>query len=115
MYASIDIRNANDVLIQNLSSINTVSEWAQRLSYTSARDFEADYELFHGYGAETALESMKVDIARELLAYYDELTYAQIAARIGQENERTLNQFMKKHTGRNIQYFRESYHMRKIA
>ncbi len=115
MYASLDLHSANDVLIQNLSTICTVEDWAAKLDYLSAEVFAAEYKAFHGYSSEAALISMKVDIATEMLSYYADLTYAEIAEKIGQKSERALNSFIKKNTGRNIRYFRETYYQRKTA
>ena len=102
------IREALKVLDENLISINTVSEWADKVGYDSSKYFSRKIRDAYGELPKEMIIRKKLEQIEDILCHSEDQIYYSIALDLGFKNDVALYKFLKRHTGKSItEYKRE--------
>ena len=94
------IATANSILKKNISSINTVAEWASAMEYNNGKTFARKYREEFGTKPKAALVKIKLNYAVQLLKKNPEISCYEVARAIGKSDEKSLNFFFNTHLNR---------------
>ena len=101
-----EIENAIDVLENNISSINTVSEWSNHVGFNSERYFSRQFRNHFGSRPKEVITQIKLDKIRECMARFpDQILYCT-AKDLGFADDQALYKFIKRHTGKSPTEFK---------
>lgn len=94
-------------LRRHIHEVATVTEWARHFGYEDINTFRiVIWEKYNALPSEV-LKQTRIEKARNLLAE-DNLTYREVAAKIGLPDGKALYKYFIYHTGKPPSYFRQS-------
>lgn len=95
-----NIENAIRVLEEHIASIHTVPELAEKMGYTSSKNFSRLFRNHFGIRPKKVITKIKLrTITDHMLAAPDDI-YFCIARRVGLLDDKALYRFIKRHTGK---------------
>ena len=94
-----DIREADEVLAQNIQSIRTVTEWANIMGYRDISFFSRRYRNHHNYIAVKRLTNIRMKQIEMLMSTNKAILNYELARRVGLRDEQDLYNFVSYHRG----------------
>lgn len=94
-----NIENAVVILEENITTIRTVTEWAEKVGYTDRKKFSRAFRNQFGYRPKEALQETRIMKIQEYFKNYPEEKNYCIAVEFGFADDQGLNKFLKRHTG----------------
>ncbi len=95
-----NIELALEILQNNISEINTVSEWSDALGFHSNKLFSRHFRNYYGVRPKEMITKTKIQKIKEcLLNSPNEILFC-IARELGFPNDQALYMFVKRHTGK---------------
>ncbi|MFN1835980.1 helix-turn-helix domain-containing protein [Balneola sp. MJW-20] len=101
------IKNAIDLVRENLSEIHNVAEWSDEMGYKKPRNFSEDFNDCFGEKPLKVLVKLKLAKAINMLQKDPDILHYQVARAIGLANEQSLYKFIKHHTGKPPTHFKK--------
>lgn len=103
----IPVRQAIEILEQNLNEIDRVGEWAEAMGYSSPKKFSRLFRNHSRRRPKKVMIETKTQKAIRLLSDKNKLSNYEIAREIGKRDEQALFHFLKRETGKPPKFFRE--------
>lgn len=94
-----NIREADEILAQNLQSIRTVTEWAALMGYRDISFFSRRYRNHHNLVAVKRLTHMRMKMIEMLMRENKNILNYELARRVGLRDEQDLYNFVSYHRG----------------
>ena len=88
------------ILEQHISTIKTVSEWADKMGYKSERYFSRKIRNYFGKRPKELIVEMKITKIHECISHSPDDMYYSIAKKFGFEDDNAFYKFVKRHTGK---------------
>lgn len=104
----LPISKAIDVLILNISNIDSTFEWSQKMHWTCPVHFSRNFKRMYGIRPSQLLIDIKVKIAIDLIQCERQISCFDISKHIGKRDDKALNKFLKYHTGHPPSWFRKN-------
>ncbi len=102
-----NIKNAVEVLDENLASICTVAEWVEKLGYDSSKYFSRVFRNYYSIRPKEVLVERKVLHFKKVISTDPDLIHYSVAQKLGLKDEFSLYKFIKRHTGKSPTYWRK--------
>jgi transcriptional regulator GlxA family with amidase domain len=96
----IPMDRAIDIARDNLEELGTVTEWADIMGYTSAKYFSRVFRNHYKVRPKQALINLKVARFKWLIKEDPNISCFELALEIGLRDEKALNKFIVRHTGK---------------
>ena len=97
-----NIENVVDVLWQHITEIATVTEWANKMEYSSTDYFSRKFRNHYGIRPKEVLIKKRLDKIRACLRESPDDIYYSIARKMGFVDSTSLYKFVNWHTGKSI-------------
>lgn len=94
-----DIREADELLAQNIQSIRTVTEWANLMGYRDISFFSRRYRNHHNLVAVKRLTNIRMMQIETLMKTNKAILNYELARRVGLRDEQDLYNFVSYHKG----------------
>jgi transcriptional regulator GlxA family with amidase domain len=102
------INKANEVLLENLNQIRTVSEWAELMGWERS-DFSRTYSRQHSVTAKQKLNTEKLRLIERLFGEDPYAKSYEIACETGFKDEKALYDYLRYHNQGNTSSFRRQF------
>lgn len=90
------ICQANDVLLNKITEIRTVSEWASLMGWERS-EFSRVYRRIHCVNAKSVLNKEKLRLIQRLMGEYPDAKSYEIACETGFKDEKALYDYVRYH------------------
>jgi len=94
-----NIEIALSILEENITSIRTVTEWADKMGYSDRKKFSRAFRTHFGYRPKEAFQETRVKKIQDYFQQFPEEKNYYIAVEFGFADDQGLNKFLKRHTG----------------
>ena len=94
------IQEAVKIAKRKVDKIYTVGEWAEEMQYSSSKHFSRTFRSHFGERPKSRLIQLRVERFYSLIKENPEISCYEIALEIGLKDEIALNKFIKRHTGK---------------
>ena len=96
----IPMDRAIDIARDNIQEIGTVTEWADMMGYSSVKYFSRSFRNKYKVRPKQFLINLKVARFKSLIKEDPSISCFELALEIGLRDEKALNKFIVRHTGK---------------
>lgn len=101
------IEKALEVLEEHITEIATVSEWADKMDYSSSKYFSIVFLSHYGVRPKKIIIDKKLEILKAFLLENGDDIYFSIARKMGFVDHNSLYKFVNRHTNKTIVEFKK--------
>lgn len=94
------IEQAEQIARNNLKEIRTVTEWAEEMGYECPKYFSRNFKRHFGIPPKPKLVEFRIEKFYEIVNENPHVSCFEIGFELGIGDEKDLNRYIKKHTGR---------------
>lgn len=94
------MEKALQVAQENLKEIRTVTEWAREMNYDCPKYFSRRFKKYFGVPPKSKLVELRIKKFHEIIRDNPQISCFEIGFELGIGDEKQLNRYIKKYTGK---------------